>query len=169
MKVRSIADNVKIQIVFVGIFCMNICVLKSFVRDACPIFKQKTRNRSVSMIQSAIWRHFSVIQMGFPLIRKPEWNMNPSLPLTHMSPSENDVRDLPGESRPKRTKAQQLAAKVLASIFRGIIFAHYLEGGKTVTRKYLCSIIRSFEEKNQRGNSACGEKKLLFNQANALA
>lgn len=45
----------------------------------------------------------------------------------------------PGESRPKRPKTQQLAGKVMASVFwdaHGIIFIDYLEKGKTITGEY---------------------------------
>ena len=63
-----------------------------------------------------------------------------------------------GEPRPKRSKAQQSAGKVMALVFwdaHGIIFIDYREKGKSINS----DIIGSFESRNCEKTTAYGEEK----------
>ena len=49
-----------------------------------------------------------------------------------------------GESRPKRTKTQQWAGKLMASVYwdaHGPLFIDYLEKGKTINSEYLMALL----------------------------
>ncbi|KAM8718685.1 hypothetical protein ACLKA7_001404 [Drosophila subpalustris] len=61
-----------------------------------------------------------------------------------------------GESRPKRPKTQQLAGKVMASVFwdaHGIIFIDYLQ------QRLLYGVIGAFERRNRKETASYGEEK----------
>ena len=50
----------------------------------------------------------------------------------------------PGGTTPKRSKTQQSAGKVIASVFwdsSGILFIKYLENGKTINSDYQCALL----------------------------
>lgn len=77
---------------------------------------------------------------------------------------------LPGESAPKRPKAQKSAGKVMATIFwdaRGIIFIDYLEKGKTITGEYYAALLDRLNGEIKIKRPHLAKKKVLFHHDNA--
>ena len=79
---------------------------------------------------------------------------------------------LPGGSAPKRSKTQQSAGKVMASVFwdaHGIIFIDYLEKGKTITGAYYSALLYQLKDENKKKRPHLQKKKILFHHDNAPA
>ncbi|KAL7723768.1 hypothetical protein ACLKA6_017266 [Drosophila palustris] len=75
-----------------------------------------------------------------------------------------------GESRPKRPKTQQLAGKVMASVFwdaHGIIFIDYLQKGQTINSDYYMALLERLKDKIAKKRPHMAKKKVLFHQDNA--
>lgn len=75
-----------------------------------------------------------------------------------------------GESRPKRPKTQQLAGKVMASVFwdaNGIIFIDYLEKGKTINSDYYMVLLDRLKAEIAKKRPHMKKKKVIFHQDNA--
>ncbi|KAM8707598.1 hypothetical protein ACLKA7_014689 [Drosophila subpalustris] len=75
-----------------------------------------------------------------------------------------------GESRPKRPKTQQLAGKVVASIFwdaHGIIFIDYLQKGQTINSDYYMALLERLKDEIAKKRPHMAKKKVLFHQDNA--
>ncbi|KAL7725070.1 hypothetical protein ACLKA6_010344 [Drosophila palustris] len=67
-----------------------------------------------------------------------------------------------GESRPKRPKTQQLAGKVMASVFwdaHGIIFIDYLQKGQTINSDYYMALLERLKRRNRKETASYGEEK----------
>ena len=93
----------------------------------------------------------------------------------HFSPESNRQSaewTAAGESRPELPKMQTSVGKVLASVFwdgQCILFIDYLEKGRTINLRILCSIIGVFEGKTRKKKKRPQmKKKMLFYQDNAL-
>ena len=75
-----------------------------------------------------------------------------------------------GESRPKRSKTQQSAGKVMASVFwdaHGIIYIHYLEQGKYVNSDYHIELLVRSKDEIAKKRPHMKKKKIIFHQDNA--
>ena len=75
-----------------------------------------------------------------------------------------------GESRPKRPKTQQLAGKVMASVFwdaHGIIFIDYLQKGQTINSDYYIALLERLKDEIAKKRPHMAKKKVLFHQDNA--
>ncbi|KAM8701714.1 hypothetical protein ACLKA7_005457 [Drosophila subpalustris] len=75
-----------------------------------------------------------------------------------------------GESRPKRPKTQQLAGKVMASVFwdaHGIIFIDYLQKGQTINSDYYMALLERLKDEIAKKRPRMAKKKVLFHQDNA--
>ncbi|KAM8718816.1 hypothetical protein ACLKA7_001514 [Drosophila subpalustris] len=75
-----------------------------------------------------------------------------------------------GESRPKRPKTQQLAGKVMASVFwdaHGIIFIDYLQKGQTINSDYYMALLERLKDEIAKKRPHMAKKKVLFHQDNA--
>ncbi|KAM8718912.1 hypothetical protein ACLKA7_011591 [Drosophila subpalustris] len=75
-----------------------------------------------------------------------------------------------GESRPKRPKTQQLAGKVMASVFwdaHGIIFIDYLQKGQTISSDYYMALLERLKYEIAKKRPHMAKKKVLFHQDNA--
>ncbi|KAM8718589.1 hypothetical protein ACLKA7_001318 [Drosophila subpalustris] len=75
-----------------------------------------------------------------------------------------------GESRPKRPKTQQLAGKVMASVFwdaHGIIFIDYLQKGQTINSDYYMALLERLKDEIAKKRPHMAKKKVLFHQHNA--
>ncbi|KAM8702325.1 hypothetical protein ACLKA7_004989 [Drosophila subpalustris] len=75
-----------------------------------------------------------------------------------------------GESRPKRPKSQQLAGKVMASVFwdaHGIIFIDYLQKGQTINSDYYMALLERLKDEIAKKRPHMAKKKVLFHQDNA--
>ncbi|KAL7723955.1 hypothetical protein ACLKA6_019947 [Drosophila palustris] len=75
-----------------------------------------------------------------------------------------------GESRPKRPKTQQLAGKVMASVFwdaHGIIFIDYLQKGQTINSDYYMALLERLKAEIAKKRPHMAKKKVLFHQDNA--
>ena len=90
---------------------------------------------------------------------------------THLKQKD---RQLSGQqlmkSRPKRSKTQQWAGKVMASIFwdaHGILFTDYLEKGKTINSDYCTALLYRLSAEMKKKRPHMQKKKVLFHQDNA--
>ena len=75
-----------------------------------------------------------------------------------------------GENRPKRSKSQISAGKVLASVFwdeHGILFIDYLEKGRIVNNEYYMALLLRLKEEIAKKRPQMKKKKVLFHQDNA--
>ena len=75
-----------------------------------------------------------------------------------------------GESRPKRPKTQQLAGKVMASVFwdvHGIIYIDYLERGKYINSDYYIELLVRLKDEIAKKRPHMKKKKIIFHQDNA--
>ena len=76
----------------------------------------------------------------------------------------------PSGSAPKRPKMQQLAGKVMDSVFwdaHGIISIGYLEKGRTITGVYYAALLDRFVEEIGKKWPHLKRKKILFHYDNA--
>ncbi|KAL7724069.1 hypothetical protein ACLKA6_012721 [Drosophila palustris] len=67
-----------------------------------------------------------------------------------------------GESRPKRPKTQQLAGKVMASVFwdaHGIIFIDYLQKGQTINSDYYMALLERLKDEIAKKRPHMAKKK----------
>lgn len=77
-----------------------------------------------------------------------------------------------GESRPKRSKTQQSAGKVLASVFwdaDGIILVDYLEHGRTINADYYIALLDRLDAELKKKRKRTQRKNILFLHDNAPA
>ena len=71
----------------------------------------------------------------------------------HYTPESNrqiDEWTAKGKNRPKRTKTQMSAGKVLSPVFwnaHGILFIYYLEKGRTINSEYYTALLVRLKEK----------------------
>ncbi|KAM8702599.1 hypothetical protein ACLKA7_001935 [Drosophila subpalustris] len=75
-----------------------------------------------------------------------------------------------GESRPKRPKTQQLAGKVMSSVFwdaHGIIFIDYLQKEQTINSDYYMALLERLKDEIAKKRPHMAKKKVLFHQDNA--
>ncbi|KAL7726109.1 hypothetical protein ACLKA6_010156 [Drosophila palustris] len=91
----------------------------------------------------------------------------------HLTPESNRQSaewHAAGESRPKRPKTQQLAGKVMASVFwdaHGIIFIDYLQKGQTINSDYYMALLERLKDEIAKKRPHMAKKKVLFHQDNA--
>ena len=74
-----------------------------------------------------------------------------------------------GERRPKRPKTQQLAGKVMVSVFwdvHGILFIDYLEKGKTINSDYYMTLLGRLSAEIKKKRPHMQKKKVFFLQDN---
>ena len=96
------------------------------------------------------------------------FNCNPKEFLRRFVTSKQWVK--PGESAPKRPKTQQLAGKVMASMFwdaNGVIFIDYLEKGRTITGAYYAASFDQLVDEIKKKWPHLKNKKILFHDDNA--
>ena len=75
-----------------------------------------------------------------------------------------------GESRSKRPKTQQLAGKVMATVFwdtHGILFIDYLEKGETINSYYYMVLLDLLSAEIKKKRPRMQKEKVLFHQGNA--
>ena len=75
-----------------------------------------------------------------------------------------------GESHPKRPKTQQLAGKVMASVFwdaHGTLFIDYFEKGKTINSDYYIALLNRLSTEIKKKLPNMQKKKVLFHKDNA--
>ena len=121
-------------------FCMNICQWESCVQSGWRICSQSTKNDSERCLQlfqcnkKEFLRKYTTIN--------ETWIYPVSLESNRQSAEWTAV----SESRPKRSKRQTFAGKVLALVFwdaQGILFIDYLEKGRTINSEYyIASLVR---------------------------
>jgi len=74
------------------------------------------------------------------------------------------------KSRPKRSKTQQSAGKVLASVFwdaQGMIYIDYLEKGKSINSAYYSELLVRLKDEIAKKRPHMKKKKIIFHQDNA--
>ena len=74
-------------------------------------------------------------------------------------------RTAAGESSPKRPKTQQLAGKVMASVFwdaHDILFIHHLENGKIINSDYYMLLLDRLSAEIKKNGLTCNRKKYCF-------
>ena len=141
---------------------------KAVYKVGSCVCSQLIKNNNAVTIQSIVCNCFNATKRSFcvNVTLNETWIHH----FTQESKWQSAEWTAAGESRPKRSKMQTTAGKVLASVFRdaqSILFIDYLEKGRTINTKYYTALFLRLKEEITRRQQQIKKKKMLFHQDNA--